>query len=90
MRYSDWVDLFNRVFSDCAQGDFVPYQNAPWFKVGSFKVEERDIGKTVVYCPVCAYKIVAGSGAVGVKCPNGKCYGILQFIDVTEDFFKDE
>ena len=63
-------------------------QEGPWLAAnGAFKVEESDIGKTVVFCPVCDYKEVLASGAVPVFCPANKCGGVLNFIDVTPELF---
>ena len=55
-----------------------------------FKVSREDIGKTVVFCPVCSYKRVLSEGAVPFACPTVRCIGILQFIDVTREFFDDD
>ena len=55
-----------------------------------FEIKEQDIGKTVAFCSVCDYKLVVGEGAVPVFCPAPKCVGVLNFIDVTPEFFDDE
>ena len=53
-------------------------------------IEKTDLGNTVVFCSVCNYKIVLSSGATPIVCPATNCAGILQFIDVTEEFFTDD
>ena len=53
-----------------------------------FEVIKGDIGKTVVFCSICDHKRVFGSVAVAAICP--KCKGLLQFLNITKEFFDDE
>jgi hypothetical protein len=87
MVYFDLFDMFDSVFGGVHDACD---QDNPWFSMGAFKIEREDIGKTVVFCSVCSHKVVLGSGAVSLRCPNPNCYGILQFIDITEELFEDD
>lgn len=50
-------------------------------------LDKKHIGTTMVFCPMCAYKISVVWGAVPLFCP--KCSNELLFMDVTKEFFRD-
>jgi hypothetical protein len=50
-------------------------------------LDKKDIGTTMVFCPMCVYKTNVICGAVPIFCP--KCSNELLFMDVTEEFFRD-